>query len=57
MFASSIISIPDQIVIKELNIDNEMAIIGNEDIDISISVTVHGNNRFSILTAISYQKE
>ena len=34
MFASSIISVPNQVVIKELNIDNEMAILDDEDIDI-----------------------
>ena len=45
MLASSIISVPDQIVIKELNIDNEMAILENEDIDISRFVSAHGNNR------------
>ena len=44
LIASRIISVLDQVVNKELNIDDEMAILANEDIDSSKSVTTHVNN-------------
>jgi two-component system cell cycle response regulator len=44
LIASRIISILDQVVSKELNIDDEVAILGNEDNDNSESVTTQGNN-------------